>query len=349
MSFVFFIIQKIIYLKKLLQNFTTNPNFFKISLRNLTIFSLNIRFFNNFFLHENFFKSILNFSFFRLGEPLQTRGRQTICKFYKSNELLNDQLIRIKSAVTPKDIERIFSEQLRHNQFYPKNTEKSIEPYYDAPAILEPLKTFASESCLCAKEFYRLDFNLQPLHDISRLRVQSNTIKNLEVDDKGLEDFYRLANECYETCIQHYLNDLNDCNRKAEIIARQSVKRPATSCGILKRTLKPDNKVSDELSDQLKKLSINLNRHCGLQSTTNISSSQAMSCNDTNNNSTDSTNLKEPPKIILSDFSSKQQQEHASQALETKSESEKNFDSDTSGKSCLTIPLTNYCSEARPP
>jgi hypothetical protein len=257
-------------------------------------------------------------------------------------------LIRIKSAATADDIERLFSEQLRHNQFYPKNTAKSIEPYYDTQAILEPLKAFSSETCLCAKEFYRLDYNLQPWHDTSRPRVQSNAIKRLAVDDKGFEDFYRLANECYDTCIQFYLNDLNDCNRRAEFIARQSVKRPATSCGIFKRTLEADNKVPDELTSQLKKLSINLERNCGGQSTTNVSSLQAMSCNDTNNNSTESTNLKEPPKIIFSDFS-KQQQEHASQELPTNGDSEKNFDSDTSGKNCLTIPITNYCSEARPP
>lgn len=257
-------------------------------------------------------------------------------------------MIRIKSASTAEDIERLFNEQLRHNQFYPKNTAKSVEPYYDTQAILEPLKTYASETCLCAKEFYRLDYNLQPWHDISRPRVQSNAIKRLEVDDKGFEDFYRLANECYDTCIQFYLNDLNDCNRKAEIIARQSVKRPATSCGIFKRTLEADNKVPDELTNQLKKLSINLEKNCVGQSTTNVCSSQAMSCNDNNNNSTDSTNLKEPPKIIFSDFSSKQQQEHATQ-LQANSESEKNFESDTSGKNSLTIPITNYCSEARPP
>lgn len=257
-------------------------------------------------------------------------------------------MIRIKSATTAEDIGRIFSEQLRHNQFYSKS-EKSIDPYYDTQAILAPAKTFGSETCLCAKEFYRLDYNLQPWHDITRPGVQSNAIKRLAVDDKGLEDFYRLANECYDTCIQFYLNDLNDCNRKAEVIARHSVKRPATSCGNSKRSLKAENQLPDELSIQLKKLSINLeqSKNCGGQSSTFCSSFQAMSCNDTNNNSIDSTNLKEPPKIILSDFSSKQQ-EHASQPP-ANSESEKNFDSDTSGKSCLTIPLTNYCSEARPP
>lgn len=249
-------------------------------------------------------------------------------------------MIRIKSASTVDDFGRIFSEQLRNNQFYLKSTVKSIEPYYDTKAILEPLKKFSSENCLCAKEFYRLDYNLQPLHDITRPRVQS---KDLTDNDKSFDDFYRVANECYDSCIQFYLNDLNDCNRKAELISRQSIKRPATSCGIFKRSLKTDNKVPDELSTQLKKLSINLERNCRGQS----SSPQAMSCNDTNNNnSTESTIVKEPPKIIFSDFSTKQ---HSSQQLSGKCESEKNFESDKSEKNNLTIPITKYCSEARPP
>lgn len=257
-------------------------------------------------------------------------------------------MIRIKSATTSDDIERIFSEQLRHNQFYAKSA-KSVEPYFDTQTILA-VKTYASDTCLCAKEFYRLDYNLQPWHESSRARVQSNAIKLQAVDDKGFEDFYRTATECYDTCIQFYLNDLNECNRKAEIIARQSVKRPATSCGSFKRSLRGENQFPDELATQLKKLSINLEqKSCGGQSGTICSSFRAMSCNDTNNNSTDSTNLKEPPKIILSDFSTKQQQEHATQELPAIGDSEKNFESDTSGKSCLTIPLTNYCSEARPP
>lgn len=71
-----------------------------------------------------------------------------------------------------------------------------------------------------------------------------------------------------------------------------------------------------------------------------------MSCNDSNNNSTDSTNqLKDPPKIIFSDFSTNKQAAAASP-----DDSDINSDSNSSvDKNCLSIPINSYCSEARPP
>lgn len=69
-----------------------------------------------------------------------------------------------------------------------------------------------------------------------------------------------------------------------------------------------------------------------------------MSCNDTNNNSTDSTKqLKDPPKIILSDHST-------NQTIQGDKNKEFSDSNSALGKTCLTIPLENfYSSEARPP
>lgn len=299
-------------------------------------------------------------SHFRLGEQFPFRGRQTICKYYDSNEIINNQLIRIKSATTAVEFERIFNEQHRYKHGYSKST-KSIEPYYDIQTVLEPpLRAVASETCLCAKEFYRLDYNLQQKRPAALVQqsLSANAIKRLTVDDKSFNAFLRSASECYDTCIQHYLNDLNTCNQKAEFIARQSLKRPASNYSFGIRSLKLESKFPDEtsLTNQLRKLSLNLEKpaqvqNCARQSSTSHRSFQAMSCSDTNNNNnnTESTNapLKDPPKIICSDFSSATQQE----IQKSVSDCEKDFSSDKSGldKNCLTIPHTNYCSEARPP
>jgi hypothetical protein len=70
-----------------------------------------------------------------------------------------------------------------------------------------------------------------------------------------------------------------------------------------------------------------------------------MSCNDTNNNHNDSTNqVKDPPKIILSDHSTNQNILQGENFI-------KNFsDNDTvNDKNCLNVPIESFSSEARPP
>lgn len=306
---------------------------------------------------------------FRFGEQHSFRGRQTICKFYDGNDIINDELVEIKSAKNSVDFERIFSEQYRHNRSYSKNA-KFIEPYFDTQAILEPLSVLKRETCLCAKElFYRSDYILQQrqVKRPSQLHHNSsaNAIKRLALDDsKNFDAFLQSANECYNTCIQHYLNNLDACNERAKVIARQQTqKRPATIFSLNKHSLTIETKlsISDDflITTQLQKLSINLEKstrinNCVRQSSTShqsasSSSFRAMSCNDTNNNSTESTNhqIKDPPKIIFNDFSNSQ----VETAKTIISDSEKDFSENNSkvDKNCLTIPITNYCSEARPP
>ena len=263
-------------------------------------------------------------------------------------------MIRIKSATTAVEFERIFNEQHRYKHGYSKSV-KSIEPYFDTQAVLEPrLRATASETCLCAKEFYRLDYNLLQKRPAALVQQQStNAIKRLTVDDKGFNAFLLSASECYDTCIQYYLNDLNSCNQKADFIARQSSQRPASSCSFGIRSLKLESKFPDEITNKFRKLSINLEKsttqveNCTRQSSTSHRSFQAMSCSETNNNNNniESTNvpLKDPPKIICSDFS---QQQDTQKIV---GDCEKDFSSEKSDKNCLTIPHTNFCSEARPP
>jgi hypothetical protein len=209
-------------------------------------------------LIENFKKKIIkkNFfsSFYRFGEQFSFRGRQTLCKYYDSNELINNQLIRIKSATTANEFERIFHEQHRNKQSYSKSA-KSIQPYYDTEAVLQqPTQRPSTETCLCAKEFYRLDYNLLPKPPAQVQHHHSNAIKRLAVDvesNKSFDAFLQSASECYDTCIQYYLNHLNVCNQQAEFIERQSAqKRPATSCSLQEISL----------INQLQKLNINLEK-----------------------------------------------------------------------------------------
>lgn len=294
----------------------------------------------------------------RLGEPYPFRGRQTLCKYYSNNEILNEQLLQIKSAHTVQEFEKLFDRQLRHNQGYVKSA-KSIEPYYDIKDVLNPLKTFTSETCLCTKDPYRLNNNRvvnERQRTPSPAAGTTNAIKSLNCKS-SIEEFVHLASDCYDKCINIYLDNLNDCNRRAEIIERQLSKSPSGYTG--KRTLK-SRKINDlSLANRINKLNINLDayhRDVTLRSSDNFQSvrqstsqpnhcrTQTMSCNDTNNNSTESTNqLKDPPKIILSDHSTAHQTIHAEKIkdyIESNSSTDKN---------CLTIPTDYYTSEARPP
>lgn len=303
---------------------------------------------------------IIIFSFAsRLGEPFPYRGRQTLCKYYDGNEILNEQLLQIKSAQTVSDFERLFSNQLRHNQDS-CDRAKSIEPYYDVKEVLHPLKPFASESCLCTNNLYR--FNANRLAN-ERQRSPSpastsNAIKRSKYKN-SIDEFVNLASECYDKCINIYLNNLDDCNRRAEIVGRHSIKSPSGYTG--KRSLK-SRKINDFLlANQINKLNINLDTYhrspppvispenffITRQSTLSLlpSSQQTMSCNDANNNSNESTSqLKDPPKIILSDHSTNQPiQEVSNKEFIDRRDS-------VTDKNCLAIPIENYySSEARPP
>jgi hypothetical protein len=299
----------------------------------------------------------------RLGEPFPFRGRQTLCKYYDNNEILNQQLLQIKSAQTVEEFEKLFDEQLRHNQGFSKSA-KSLDIYYDIKDVLKPSKPFAaSETCLCSKDLYRFQVN-QLINERQRtpspLATTSNAIKNLNLNNRknSVEEFVCIASDCYDKCINIYLNNLNDCNRRADIIERQSIRSPTGYTG--KRSLRA-RKINDlSLANRINKLSINLDTHhrdivsysldhfCSAGQSTSSphnGSAQTMSCNDTNNNSTESTNnqLKDPPKIILSDHSTNQ----TIQGDNSKEYSDSNGVID---KNCLTIPQENfYTSEARPP
>ncbi|KAG5674181.1 hypothetical protein PVAND_004164 [Polypedilum vanderplanki] len=327
-------------------------------------------------LFKNYFTdrqplSIPCFEFPRLGEQHPFRGRQTICKFYDHNEIINDQLIQIKSAKTVQDFEKIINEQIRHNQCFSKNA--ILNEYYDTKAILAPsLRPFASETCLCTRDYYRLE-ELYKVQQKQRTRTPSptsspNAIKNCTtVSSKhSIDNFLHLASEAYDKCIHIYLNNLNDCTKRVEKIERQSSSSPG------KQSLKTNQFNENSLTNRFNKLNINLDASRGIvssstsqteyflhnystrQSITTTSptisiycSQRAMSCNDSNNNNTESTNqLKDPPKIIFSDFST------TKQAATTEGDSDINKFSDRDNsvdKNCLAIPITSYCSEARPP
>lgn len=254
------------------------------------------------------------------------------------------------------DLEKLLDQQLRHNQGFPKSA-KSVERFYDIKEVLNPLKPFASETCLCTKDLYRLTSN-QLTNERRRTPspTASNAIKGLNCKTT-IDEFVHLASDCYDKCINIYLDNLNDCDRRADIIERQSIKSQSRYIG--KRSLK-SRRINDlSLANRINKLNINLDTYhrevvshspdhfygAG-QSPLSIQHCfhQSMSCHDTNNNSTESTNqLKDPPKIVFSDHSTNQ----SLQGDNSKDYSDSNSCTD---KNCLTIPIDNfYSSEARPP
>ena len=260
-----------------------------------------------------------------------------------------------------KEFEKLFSLQLRHPENF--RSAKSIQPYYDTKEVLNLLKPFASETCLCTRDHYRL--NINRLGNAERQEgspspaASLNAIKGLNFKS-SVDDFVHLASECYDKCINVFLNNLNDCNRRAEIIERQSLKLPTVYSG---RSSLRSKKINDlHLANRINQLNINLdacqrpspscspeNFFSARQSTLSLPacSKQTMNCSDANNNSTESTNqLKDPPKIILSDHSTNQTTLQGDIKTEF-SDSKRNSVDD---KNSLTIPIENfYSSEARPP
>lgn len=259
-------------------------------------------------------------------------------------------MLRIKSAQTIQDFHKLFREQQRHNQSFPKRI-KSVEPYFDIEEVFRPLKPLEKETCLCAKEIYQLV-------DESNRKPSPTAIKN-KTSKHSVDEFVNLATECYDKCINIYLENLDDCNRKADIIERQSLHMQSGFSG--KRSLKPREINDLSLSRQINKLSISIDnyRHLKVFSPELLQSDgqsislnahcrqQTMSCNDSNNNFNESTNqLKDPPEIVFSDFSTNQS------IIQGEKFTSKDFSDNSSAtdKNCLTIPPQNfYSSEARPP
>jgi hypothetical protein len=282
-------------------------------------------------------------------------------------------LIEIKSAVTIKDFEKILSSQLRSGREH----FRAVEPYYDTSAILtSSLKPLANETCLCTKDYYRLtnDFEEKKKQQCTSPllnKATSNAIKTFTVTNSSIDHFICLASECYNNCIQKYLNNLNDCNQKVEKSFKgQSstedhraieTNESKPSLSLEHSSFGADKLNENLLSNHLNKLNINLHTNCDVTptfDTRNYSKStgqsikihpkcrsQAMSCSDTNNNNSESTNhIKDPPKIIFSDFSTVKQPKQ--------DKSDKDLSDNRSAidnKNCLTIPIANYCSESRPP
>lgn len=272
-----------------------------------------------------------------------------MCKYYDNNEIINSQLFRIKSAATVRDFERIFNEQSRNRQFISKSA-KSVEKYYDTKTILttSPLIPFTSEACLCTRDFYRLDYAAVKLKEHQQKSIVANSQNLIKNFTSSFDNFLDLASDCYINCIQSYLVNLNECDRRAEVLERRQ------SSNIYETNSLKTNQINENLLiNQFNRLDINLStrsdnltsqnksHNCRRQSNNcNRSSFQVMSCNDTNNNCTDSTNqLKDPPKIIVTTLKQSTHQ----------SDSENSDISTGLDKNSLTIPITNYCSEARPP
>lgn len=300
----------------------------------------------------------------RLGEPFPFRGRQTLCKYYDSNQILNEQLLQIKSAHTVREFEKLFCEQLRQSRSFASSAKSYTDLYYDTKDVLEQAKLFTIESCLCTKDFNRLS-SVGKRQTSGQQRASSPAIPvSIASTTKScsgrqtLDEFVHIASECYDKCINIYLDNLNDCNRRAEIIERHSIRAPSTGYAG-RRSLKAIRINDLTLANQINKLSINLDTHrrdvasrspdthCNERqshSSTPICSHQTMSCSDTNNNSTDSTNqLKDPPKIVLSDHST-------NQTIQGDKGKEFSDSSSAADKNCLSIPNENFfSSEARPP
>lgn len=289
-----------------------------------------------------------------MGEPDPTRGRQTLCKFYHDNEILNEQLQRIKSAQTVNDFEKLLQEQLRRKQ-----SAKSIEYYYDFEDILR------HETCLREKIDVqnRSSFN-QLLNENNKKSSLSLSYANLLTSSSPLEasvresrlfsveNFASVAAECYEKCVNVYLNDLSAFNRRVEREKQSFFAHIDYSIPLKLRQVFDDSSLvnrinSIKISFESKSLrddpiTVNTRQSIYIPRV----SRQTMSSNDSNNNRDDSTNqVKDPPKIVLSDHSTNK---NIIQGDIVRSYSDKDKVID---KSCyLTVPIGHfYSGEARPP
>lgn len=277
----------------------------------------------------------------RFGEPDPARGRQTLCKHYLDNELLNEQLQRIKSARTVDEFEKLLQEQLRCNQGFAKSA-KSIEPYFDFEAILR------SKTCLISEKLqYRFDGN-QLLNENRNTSAPEHKCHRLS----RIENFAFAAAECYEKCIGVYLNDLSALDRRVERERQSILSHIDFSLPSRLRQVFDDSSLANRI-DRIKisfqsssSTTVSTSRPSVVHHIPRVSQ-QTMSSNDSNNNREESTNqVKDPPKIVLSDHSSNQNNIVQVGIAKNYRESEQVTD-----KNCyLSVPIRHcYSSEARPP
>lgn len=290
---------------------------------------------------------------FRFGTPEPTRGRQTLCKYYHDNEILNEQLPRIKAAQTVNDFEQLLQEQLRRNQVFPKSA-KSIEPYYDFEEILR------NRTCLSEKSVLQYRFVSKQLLNENRETSSTLSLGNHPFTSaprrqnekvRNIENFTYVAAECYEKCISVYLNDLSSFERQVERERQSILSHIDHSIPLSLRQVFDDSSLINQINrikisfkspqsnpPKLKspRQSIHIPRVC----------LQTMSSNDSNKNRDESTNqVKDPPEIVLSDHSTNQNN-IPGDITENFSDTAQSID-----KSCyLSVPIGNcYSSEARPP
>jgi hypothetical protein len=174
--------------------------------------------------------------FYRFDETYSNRGRRTLCNFYHHNEILSEQLLRIKSAQTVNEFEKLIQEQLRRNQDF--SIEKLIEPYSEFKEILK------NKTCLRTPDIYR-SINKQLLSSREKSTLLPSSLNTtaahkqfneiIDVNDNkserrrkdSINEFVYSATVCYENCINCYLNNLNTCNQRAEIAEQQSENSPS--------------------------------------------------------------------------------------------------------------------------
>lgn len=172
----------------------------------------NVCAFKSHFLLSNLFSLICRFG---KVEPTTPRGRRTLCNLIHDNEILNEQLQRIKSAQTVDDFEKLLQEQLRRNQHLPDSANLSVEPYADSDEILRN-RTCLSEQDKQSAGTRRFDGN-QLLNEQHR-----NTSSSTSTISRQFEYYAYAAAECYEKCISVYLNELSAFDRQVER-ERQSI------------------------------------------------------------------------------------------------------------------------------
>lgn len=286
--------------------------------------------------------SISLFLICRFGKVDPARGRQTLCKFY-DNEILNEQLQRIKSAQTVDEFEKLLQEQLRRQQGFTKSA-KSIQPYYDSDEILRN-KTCLSEQC--ERQTYRFDGN-QLLNE-NRDASSSSSVPLAKPTSRSYDYFAYAAAECYEKCISVYLNDLSASDRRVERERQSILSHIDYSIPLKLRQVFDDS----SLANQVERIKISFESLQPVQLRSPRQSihiprvrQQTMSSNESNNNRDESTTqVKDPPEIVLSDHSTNQNIKQ--DTTKSYSDSDQVIDKNN----CyLSVPIGHfYSSEARPP
>lgn len=215
------------------------------------------------------FLSLFSYQFSRFDDSNYTRGgrrERRLCNYFQQNEILNEQLLRIKSAQTVNEFEKLL---LRHHKDRGEgiSIEKFIEPYYDFKEILrdktclrtlnEGDRKYRSKSNQLFSDKFNSSLPLTIASTTSSSAIHHSTRKfnefDLKVDDNtnSINAFIRSATECYENCINCYRNNLDRCNQKAEIAEQQSENTIGE-----RLTLKVRRIDDSTLANQINKISI---------------------------------------------------------------------------------------------